>query len=179
MEKRMKRGLDRSRLYGHAELWSIRAGFFGCEFGQFRKVKSGPQTESAYIKPMRSWPFNLVKRSFSALLALSLVTVQGGLEPRHACPVHEPEVQQQADSAHGHAAHVSDSAPESSTTDAQHCCTCIGSCLVATPALLAGTATELEWLGLQSTAEAIVVHADALRHPLPRLLPFATAPPLS
>jgi hypothetical protein len=128
---------------------------------------------------MRSWPCNLVKRSFSALLALSLVTVQGGLEPRHACPVHEPEVQQQAESAHGHAAHASAAAPESSSTDAQHCCTCIGSCLVATPAILAASAADLEWLDLQSTAEAIVVRADALRHPLPRLLPFATAPPLS
>ncbi len=126
---------------------------------------------------MRSWPFSLVKRTLSALLALILVTVQGGLEPRHACPVHEPEVEQQTDTAHAHAA--GHTQPESATPENEHCCTCIGTCLVAAPAALAATGADLAWLNQESAAEAFAVHTDALRHRLPRLLPFATAPPLS
>jgi hypothetical protein len=130
---------------------------------------------------MSTRPIGLLRRTASAFLAVILLTVQSGLEPRHACPVHEPGVGKQAAADQAGAIqhhHDSSSSTDSSTSESEHCCTCVGSCIVAVPALIA-TATGVSFSLQERTAGAAVVKRDARQHPLPRLLPFATAPPLS
>jgi hypothetical protein len=129
---------------------------------------------------MLNRPIGLLRRCVSAFLAVILLSVQGGLEPRHACPVHEPGFGNQV-ATHQAAAtqhHHDSPSTDSSTSEPEHCCTCVGSCIVAAPALIA-TASGVSFSAQESTAAAAVVRRDARRHPLPRLLPFATAPPLS
>jgi hypothetical protein len=120
--------------------------------------------------------FEAVRRLVSALLALVLLGVQSGIEPGHACPLHDREVQQSAPA--GHAGHHAPADDNAGSSDQQNCCTCIGTCVVAAPALLVARAVPT-WLSLESTARARLVQTDVRQHPLPRLQPFATAPPLS
>ncbi|MGH7468074.1 MAG: hypothetical protein ACRENP_08810 [Longimicrobiales bacterium] len=119
----------------------------------------------------------LIRSIVLGVLTLNLLGVQVGIEPSHACPVHDRDVQQAAGPSHaGH--HPVNGDDSASSPEEPNCCTCLGTCAVAAPALLAGRIVP-SWLSLESTARTRVVHTDVRQHPLPRLHPFATAPPLS
>ena len=118
---------------------------------------------------------SLGSRILAGLFSLTFLVIQGGLEPRHTCPLHDatPGAAPVQSEQHGH--HTPADEPEAG----ESCCTCIGSCsaggLVAAPA--APIAVAL--LQTEHGARSRTVRASARIHPLPRLLPFATAPPLS
>ena len=113
-------------------------------------------------------------RGLMAFLGLVLLLVQGGLEPLHACPVHEPIPAQTQPAGHTH----HDSAAQSEA-GSNHCCTCLGSCVAPTALAIATTASSPQFVALTSTLARAEDPADLPRAAQPRLLPFATAPPLS
>jgi hypothetical protein len=115
-------------------------------------------------------------RALRAFCCLTFLLVQGGLEPRHTCPVHDgtPAASAQAEtSGHGHHQQAD------SGDDSGSCCTCLGSCMGSGPIARPVEARALSWIGSTHEVRAQVVRTDAQLSPQPRLLPFATAPPLS
>jgi hypothetical protein len=116
-------------------------------------------------------------RGLLAFLGLVLLLVQGGLEPLHACPIHEPIPSETQPAQGGHAHH--DPAAAQSETESNHCCTCLGSCVAPTAVAIAATVSATQFVALTSTLARADDAADLPRAPQPRLLPFATAPPLS
>jgi hypothetical protein len=119
----------------------------------------------------------LLQRLSIAVLTLILLSVPSGIELGHSCPIHDAIAGSSESTSHtGHEPQDGATAQESGSS--KHCCTCIGSCVVATPALTT-VPVDFSWLALESTAVTALVRADVRLHPLPRLLPFATAPPLS
>ena len=115
-------------------------------------------------------------RGLLAFLGLVLLLVQGGLEPLHACPIHEP-TPSETQPAQGHSHH--DPAAAQTDTESNPCCTCLGSCVAPTAVAIATTASATQFVALTSTLARADDPADLPRAPEPRLLPFATAPPLS
>lgn len=119
----------------------------------------------------------LLQRLSIAVLALILLSVQSGVELGHNCPIHDAIGGATASTQHqDHPSHGAAAASEDDS--GKHCCTCVGSCVVASPVVTAVPA-DFSWLTFESTAATALVRTDVRLHPLPRLLPFATAPPLS
>ena len=118
------------------------------------------------------FPRDLHSRVGSALLALLLLLVQSGIEPSHACPVHDAAAP--TEQTHDqHAQHGGDDAQD----ETGHCCTCLGSCLSATTpgvpssAIIQSSALPGRFVAGYPLTPAAPTAAQ------PRLLPFATTPP--
>ncbi len=111
-------------------------------------------------------------RLLSTLLALVLLLVQGGIEPVHACPVHDAQIA--AATSQTPANHHS---PAHAEEDTEHCCTCLGSCVVSAPTILAPVAAGIRWDEVATHQAPTPGRDDLPKAPSARLLPFANAPP--
>jgi hypothetical protein len=110
----------------------------------------------------------------SGLLLLLLLLVQSGIEPSHACPVHDAAATRTEPTHAEHHAHHED---ESSQNGTAHCCTCLGSCLSATAVAIPSAAIHATTPLLDRFAASYARIPAAPTAAQPRLLPFATAPP--
>jgi hypothetical protein len=120
----------------------------------------------------RAW---LASRLLAGLFSLTFLFIQAGLEPRHACPLHEAPPQAAPVSSDQHAHH----APADDSESSESCCTCIGSCLAGGVVAAPSATVAIGWVQTTHNVRSRIVRASARTQPLPRLLPFANAPPLS
>ncbi len=103
---------------------------------------------------------SFASRMSALLLALMFLSGQAGREASHACPIHDSVSIQHPHALHGahvaqgeHAEHHGATSPASGGASHEHGadCTCIGSCNVSSPGILAPTVNTLAFTEYFST----------------------------